>query len=364
MFTSKFLSRISTIAITLTLALGSVQPALAVGTNDNFANATIIGSLPFNTSADMYSATYESGEPYPSCGYGYAPNSVWFAYTPLTNVSLTARSNEYYSILAIYTGSGIGSLTESYCSTYNYPNPQVTFQAQANETYYFQISYYYPWWSGYIYFSLEVTPPPQVWINYNPYDPTVYDNIWFSAGVYDQAGIYGNTYAWALGDGTISDQASFYHQFAADGDYAVSLTFTTYDGRSNTASTTLQVRTRDIAVTKLSIPQTAKPNTTKTISVDVSNKRYSDYVTVTLYKGLPGGGEQQIGVLTIYVPARATRPTVFKFSYTFTSGDATVGKVTFRTVATIASGRDALPADNTAIGTTLVSGAGGPISYP
>jgi hypothetical protein len=362
MFTSKILSRISTIAIILMLALGSVQPASAVGTNDNFANATVISSLPFSITTDNYGATFEPGEPNPSCGNGYNLSTIWYAYTPSTNMSLTARSS-YWNIppvLAIYTGS-FGSLTQIACGIYY---PQFTFQALADVTYYFQLSGLYDSDQGTIPFGLEATPLPQVWINYNPYDPTVYDNVFFFAEVYDPAGIYGNSYAWTLSDGTISDQSSFYHQFAADGDYTVNLTTTTYDGRSNTASTTLQVRTRDIAITKFSVPQTSKSNTTKTISVDVSNKRYSDYVTVTLYKGLPGGGEQQIGVLTIYVPARATRPTSFMFSYTFTPGDATVGKVTFRTAAAIASGRDALPADNTAIGTTLVSGAKGPISYP
>jgi hypothetical protein len=35
-------------------------------------------------------------------------------------------------------------------------------------------------------------------------------------------------------------------------------------------------------------------------------------------------------------------------SYTFTSDDAALGKVTFEAVATIVNARDALPADNTA----------------
>jgi hypothetical protein len=95
--------------------------------------------------------------------------------------------------------------------------------------------------------------------------------------------------------------------------------------------------------------------------VNIQNKRYSDYVQVTLYKGLPGGGEQVIGTLTIYVPAKAKQATIFKFSYTFTPGDAKIGKVTFRAVATLVNGQDAFPLDNTAIGTTLISG---PVSYP
>jgi hypothetical protein len=44
----------------------------------------------------------------------------------------------------------------------------------------------------------------------------------------------------------------------------------------------------------------------------------------------------------------------FAFSYTFTPGDAALGKVTFEAIATIAGPRDALSADNTAIASTTV----------
>lgn len=354
MFTSKFPSRVITIAAILMLALSSVQPAYAAPSNDNFADAVQIISLPFNVNADNTGATFEAGESYPTCGYGYDPMSVWYAYTPDEDVTLTARATYDFfpPVLAIYTGS-LGSLTQIICGNFG---SQSTFRAEADVTYYFQVDSFYPWNQGTIPFSLEVTPPPYVYINYYPGDPSIYDNVWFSASIADPGGIYGDTYAWILGDGTTSSQNSFYHTFSEDGDYPASLTFTTYDGRQGTANITVQVRTRDIAITKFSIPQTARSNTTKTISVDVSNKHYSDYVQVVLYKGLPGGGEQLIGVLTIYVPARATRPTTFKFSYTFTPADAAIGKVTFRAVATLVNGREALPADNTAIGTTLVTG--------
>lgn len=363
MLTKHRLIRIVTIATVLVLTLSTAFPAYAAPSNDNFADATQITTLPFSVNTDNSGATAETGEANP-CGSGFNPSSVWFYYTPPTNVTLTARVNYYNfpTVLAVYTGSSVDSLTQVGCSQYYY---NTIVQAQGGTTYYFQVSGYYDFYQGTIPFFLEVTPPPDVFISYSPGDPSIYDTVNFYSSIGDPAGIYGNTYAWTISDGTTSNQGSFSHQFAGDGDYAVSLQFTTYDGRSNTANTTVQVRTRDVAITKLSIPQTAKSNTTKAISVDVSNKRYSAYVQVALYKGLPGGNEQQIGVLTIYVPARATRPTTFKFSYTFTPSDAAVGKVVFRAVATIMNDfnnqlRDALPADNTAIGTSLVTGS----SYP
>jgi hypothetical protein len=361
MFTSKLPFRICTIVIVLMLALGSVQPVFAqTPSNDSFASATAIGSLPYSTSVDLYYAGSESDEPYPYCGYGYAPNSVWFSFTPLTNVTVTAQSDNYYSVLAVYTGPALNSLTQRTCQ---YQNPQVTLQAEAGTTYYFQLSSLYPWYGGNYSFSIDVTPPPEVYIGYDPYAPSTFDTIYFYAQIYDPAGYWG-TFAWNLGDGTTSNQDSVSHQYAKDGDYNVSVTFTTSDGRIGSSKATVQVRTRDVAITKVTVPQTAKSNTTKEITVEVTNRRYSDNVQVQLYKGLPGGGEQLIGTLTIYVPARANRATLFKFSYTFTGCDATVGKVTFRTAATLQSGRDALPADNTAIRTTLVSGAKGPCAPP
>jgi PKD domain len=200
-----------------------------------------------------------------------------------------------------------------------------------------------------------VTPPPMVNAYFSPFDPSVFDNMSFSSSVYDPANIYGLTYAWTIGDGTSSDQSSFSHQFASDGDYALNLMVTTVDGRSSSVAQNVQVRTRDVSINKLSVPQMAAVNQTKTINVEIKNNRYSDYVQVVLVKGLPGGSEQVIGILTLYVPARATKPTTFKFSYTFTSSDATVGKVVFKATANLVNGRDALPSDNTAIVTTTVN---------
>lgn len=359
MFTTKLLTRTITLVTVFILALSGVSPAFAVGTNDNFADATQITSLPYSTNADNYGATFEGGESFPTCGGGYTPISVWYSYTPSADTSLTARVNYYNfpTLLAVYTGS-LNNLTQVGCSQYYY---NTTFQAYAGTTYYFQVSGYYDFYQGTIPFSLEVTPPPQVSFYYYPSDPTIFDTVQFCDNSYDPGGIGIQSLTWNFGDGATSTVNCAPHQYTADGNYTVQHTATTYDGRSASANQVVQVRTKDVAISKFSIPQTAKVNTTKTISVDILNKRYSDYVQVALYKGLPGGGEQLIGVLTIYVPAKARQATTFKFSYTFTSEDAKIGKVTFRAVATIVNGRDALPSDNTSIATTLVSGG---VSYP
>ena len=361
MFTTKLLTRFVTIATVLVLALSGISPAFAAG-NDNFADATQITSLPYSTNADNSIATMEVGEPYPNCGGGYTPLSVWYSYTPSTTTSLTARVNynNFPPIVAVYTGSSLNNLTQIGCSQYYY---NTTFQAQAGTTYYFQVSGYYDFYQGIIPFSLDVTPPPTAGICFGPSDPSIFDTMQFNDCSSDPGGMGFQSFTWNFGDGTTLTTTSccVNHQYAADGDYTFQHTVTTVDGRTDSTSLVIHVRTKDIAITTFSVPQTAKVNQTKTINVNIQNKRYSDYVQVTLIKGLPGGGEQVIGTLTIYVPAKAKQATTFKFSYTFTSDDAKIGKVTFKAVATIASGRDALPADNTSIATTKVSGG---VSYP
>ena len=82
--------------------------------------------------------------------------------------------------------------------------------------------------------------------------------------------------------------------------------------------------------------------------VGLRNYYSTEDVRVDLFKSLTGGWVQ-VGSLNQQVPVRSgNRTTDFNFSYTFTSSDASVGKVTFYAVATIIEGRDIYPADNEA----------------
>ena len=129
----------------------------------------------------------------------------------------------------------------------------------------------------------------------------------------------------------------------------VSLTVTTFDGRSASTSRLVQVRTHDVAITKVAAPKSASAGQTRQISVNIRNHRYPETVVVELYKSTPAGYEY-IGTLRQFVPVRqGNRTTRFDFTYTFTSDDARIGKVTFKAIASIENARDALPADNEAI---------------
>jgi hypothetical protein len=137
------------------------------------------------------------------------------------------------------------------------------------------------------------------------------------------------------------------HVWAADGDYTVTHTGTTSDGRSASVSQTIHVRTHDVGIAKLAVPSSANVGQTRQITVGLVDYRYPETVQVQLLKSAPGGF-QLVGTLVQSVsPRNPTTP--ISFDYTFGADDAAAGKVTFEAVATIQGARDALQGDNTVI---------------
>jgi hypothetical protein len=197
--------------------------------------------------------------------------------------------------------------------------------------------------------TVSVPPPPVASFSFSPYDPTFLDTIQFNDYSYDPVGAGIQSQAWDFGDGATATGCCPTHRYAADGDYTVQLTVTTVDGRTASASQVVKVKTHDVAITRFSAPQAATAGQTRQISVGINSKRNPENVQVQLFKSVPQGFEQ-FGSLTQFVPVRpSNRTTDFNFSYTFTSDDASIGKVTFKAVAAITNARDALPADNEAI---------------
>ena len=296
---------------------------------------------------DITWAALEAGEQSPSCSpYGGFGKSVWYAFTPSTGGSITGRASGWFSApLAVYTGESLETLSEIWCNSWG---SLLTFHVDPGVTYYFQMGGSY-WESGSIDFDLWVTPPPQAQFWYSPWDPTIFDMVQFSDWSYDPGGLGIQLWSWDFGDGTTASGCCPTHRYARDGDYSVKLTVTTPDGRTASTSQVVRVKTHDVAITKLTVPNSASTGQTKQLTVELNSKRYLEDVEVQLYKSIPGG-YQWVGTLQQQVPVRsANRTTKFSFSYTFTNADGTIGKVTFRAVATILSARDALPADNEAI---------------
>jgi len=193
-----------------------------------------------------------------------------------------------------------------------------------------------------------VAPPPVAAFGFYPYTPSAFDVVQFYDWSYDPGGVGVASQSWDLGDGTTATGCCPTRQYA-DGDYSVRLTVTTADGRTDSTSQVLHVRTHDVAITRFSVPRSASAGQTRTLTVGINSRRAPETVEVVLLKSVPGG-YQYVGVLSQSVPVRsANRTTDFSFSYTFTSADAQAGKVTFKAVANIAGAPDALPADNEAI---------------
>jgi PKD repeat protein len=319
--------------------------------HDDFENAKVITALPFEDHEDTWNASLETGEPVPSCVYSHEDwgSTVWYTYTPEESGLLIARTDAWFSsALAVYTGGSLNDLSETDCRRYA---GQLPLSVQAGTTYYFQAGGLYSS-GGDLWFYLEVAPPPEARFNFSPGQPSVFDNIWFYNYSYDPAGVGFESVLWDFGDGITSTEWSASHRYEVDEDYTVDLTVTTYDGRTDLTTDYLQVRTHDVAITKFSVPNAAKAGQTRSIAVGLSNSRYPEQVEVQLYRSEPGSYNsfERVGSLTQQVPVRqANRTTDFKFSYTFTSDEAQIGKVTFKAVARLLEANDALSADNEAI---------------
>jgi len=316
--------------------------------NDAFAGAVVVQELPFDHWSDTSGATIEPGEPQPECAGGSMGGTVWYSFTPEESGSVMARVQNAPAdqVLAIYTGASLESLEEvvSCCGG----GPVVAFQAQGGTTYSIQIALMWGY-TGPVQVYLDEAPPPVVEFWYYPNEPSTMDVVEFYNYSWDPAGMGIESYAWDFGDGSSDAGCCPSHRYAADGDYVVELAVETYDGRVGSNMTNMMVRTHDISITGISTPRSAKANQTRSVVVQIANKRYPERVEVQLYKSGPWGFEW-VGSMVVNVPARRTGGTTrVRFLYRYTAEDAEIGKVTFRANAYPIDVRDAFPADNEAI---------------
>ena len=322
--------------------------------NDDFAKAIDVSGIPFTDYTTTEGATLESGELPPGCAYE-PTGSIWYAFTPSESGSVMAQIQGAWfdTYLGIYIGTSLHNLTEigSRCDYYD---NRVAFQASAGVTYYIQIGGRWGQ-AGPLEFRLVSTPPPEVYIWYNPWAPSIYSTVQFYVDCWDPAyiGCDTDTYAWDLGDGTTATGCCPTHNYEADGDYTVELVAATYDGRTGSTSQTVQVQTHDVAITEFRTPKRAEAGETARIVVGLSNQGlYNENVYLYLYKSVPGEYWywEWIGDAHGQVPAhKANRTVDFEFAYTFTDEDATAKTVTFRAEANLNNWPDALPGDNEAL---------------
>jgi PKD domain-containing protein len=319
--------------------------------NNNFANATLISDLPFDDSVETLGATLEADEPIPSCDdFGETDRTVWYSFTPGTSGTISARFNfiNFNPIVAAYTGNQLANLTEVGCRTFG---NTLTFHADANTTYYFQVGGIFGE-GGSVGFRLEVTPAIAADFFFNPSNPSIFDNVEFCDNSSDPGGVGFQSMTWGFGDGITSTDNCAVHRYLADGDYTVQHSVTTFDGRSASTSQVVHVRTHDVSISNVSAPKSANVGQTKAITVSIRNTRYPETVRIELYRSVAGGSFELISTSTQFIPVRSgNRTTQFSFNYTFRPQDAQVGKVTFRAIVVIENANDAFQADNEAIST-------------
>lgn len=188
-------------------------------------------------------------------------------------------------------------------------------------------------------------PPGGFWND--PSDPSIFDVVAFGLDGYAPPEW---ECVWDFGDGTTKNTQCWdvqYKQYNADGDYTVNVLVTNEYGDTVSLSRVVSVRTHDVAITKFTVPQSARAGQTRQLTVYVRNTRYPENVQIELYKN----DFIWVGTLIQDVPPRsANRTTAFNFSYTFTAEDARIGKVTFRAMAFILNnGGDDWQVDNDVI---------------
>jgi hypothetical protein len=141
------------VVVTAVVALLVATPVFAAPpppANDNFADATVISSIPFSARVNTSGATVQGGDPIATCGSGDIGNNVWFAFTPGTNLTLDATTegskasggNGFDTMLAVFTYDG--SFHAVACDDDGGTDAlsDVSFAASSGTTYYFLVGTY------------------------------------------------------------------------------------------------------------------------------------------------------------------------------------------------------------------------------
>jgi PKD domain len=138
-----------------------VLPGNGIGappTNDNFADATSVTSLPFSQTVEVTEATIETGEPVTWFGQS---RSVWWSFTPAENTMIRiARAPCCYQFISVYRADSSGFDGLARISGTGDPWGTV-FSLNGGTTYYVQSGDDYPYgWTTTVTLSLDEMLPP------------------------------------------------------------------------------------------------------------------------------------------------------------------------------------------------------------
>jgi hypothetical protein len=198
-------------SIALLSALPSTASAASAG-GDDFADATEITSLPFTASQSTIGMTVETYES-ELCGSGYVGATVWFSYTPSTDVALSANTygSDFDTLVGVYTGSW-GDLDFVDCSWFT--GFGVEFGAAPGTTYWIQVGGFFGA-QGDLVFNLSETS--QIWGTVGGWPAEATDCwVWAMAVAEDGSMTSGGGGC----DGDTTGPAT-YHLLVPPGEYAV-----------------------------------------------------------------------------------------------------------------------------------------------
>ena len=156
--------RVITVALTLLLVLVGAESAAAPPANDSFSNRIVMTSSGGNFSGSNVGATKESNEPVHAGNSGNS--SVWWQWTPTDSGSatITTGGSSFDTLLAVYTGTSVSSLTvvasnDDFSGNSPSSTSRVTFNVSAGTSYKIAVDGYNIN-TGSI--ALTVTPPPVI----------------------------------------------------------------------------------------------------------------------------------------------------------------------------------------------------------
>jgi hypothetical protein len=134
------------------LGPGGVFSVYAAPTNDNFANAIDVPTIPYQQlNISTTTATIQTGEkPVPSACDGrllaQGLHTVWYRFTPAATglVSFDSVGSDYDTYIAVWTGTTLSNLTYFACDDDNLSSlqSQLLTTFQAGTTYYVQVAAY------------------------------------------------------------------------------------------------------------------------------------------------------------------------------------------------------------------------------
>src|SRR5713101_7163553 len=130
------------------IVLSSNTGAAQAPANDECTGATVVTSLPYNTSQDTRLATPNGADPALPCAQGGGGKSVWFQYVADSTRQVTFSSegsqpNDYDPAMGLFTGS-CGSLTLVACNDDIIQGvdraAEIRFTVQSGTTYYLLVA--------------------------------------------------------------------------------------------------------------------------------------------------------------------------------------------------------------------------------